>query len=314
MINSKQMKMLLGIGAILVPNMMFGKTLATISTESVEIRKSPNIQGEYAAHRFKGDQIEILDVTQGDDQESTWYQIALEDEEPAFIEKENLKITTAKGISNVESLNMRSYPDVKDSEVVDQLAEGTEVAILNKVGKFYKIDVNDKKGYVYADYIDSKFGSLVDELDMNEVVDTVSGKKGNESAEKEEKVADKPSAGDQAVTTAMKYLGNPYVYGGTSLTSGTDCSGFTQGVMKLMGVNIPRTSKAQSKYGTLVSKNQLQKGDLLFFGHSSSSIFHVGLYIGDGKMIHASTPSTGIIISDAYRSGGAPLQVARRVL
>ena len=214
----------------------------------------------------------------------------------------------------MDFLNVRSYPDVNNSEVVGQLSAGMEVSILNKVGKYYKISMNGNNGFVYADYIDSKFGSLVEEVELEEVCDTVNDKTNSDSVQSDEKATEKVSAGEKAVAIAMKYLGNPYVYGGTSLTNGTDCSGFTQGVMKLMGVNIPRTSKAQSKFGTLVPRSQLQKGDLLFFGESASSIFHVGLYIGDGKMIHASTPSTGIIISDAYRSGGAPLQVIRRVI
>ena len=312
MLNSKKIKMLLGIGAILVPNMLFGKTLATINTELVEIKTSPNAEGESVAQRSKGDQLEILDLVENED--TIWYQIVLEDEETAFVEQEKLTITSADATANMDFLNVRSYPDVNNSEVVGQLSAGMEVSILNKVGKYYKISMNGNNGFVYADYIDSKFGSLVEEVELEEVCDTVNDKTNSDSVQSDEKATEKVSAGEKAVAIAMKYLGNPYVYGGTSLTNGTDCSGFTQGVMKLMGVNIPRTSKAQSKFGTLVPRSQLQKGDLLFFGESVSSIFHVGLYIGDGKMIHASTPSTGIIISDAYRSGGAPLQVIRRVI
>ncbi|MBU3812011.1 MAG: C40 family peptidase, partial [Candidatus Niameybacter stercoravium] len=70
----------------------------------------------------------------------------------------------------------------------------------------------------------------------------------------------------------------------------------------------------QSKVGTLITKENLQKGDLLFFGSSANNISHCGIYIGDGKMIHASTPETGIIISGAYKSGNLPLQVIRRVI
>ena len=312
MLNSKKTRMLLGIGAILVPNMLFGKTLATINTELVEIKTSPNAEGESVAQRSKGDQLEILDLVENED--TIWYQIVLEDEETAFVEQEKLTITSADATANMDFLNVRSYPDVNNSEVVGQLSAGMEVSILNKVGKYYKISMNGNNGFVYVDYIDSKFGSFVEELEMEEVCDILNSKNNSDSVQNDEKVTEKVSAGEKAVAIAMKYLGNPYVYGGTSLTNGTDCSGFTQGVMKLMGINIPRTSKAQSKFGTLVPRSQLQKGDLLFFGESASSIFHVGLYIGDGKMIHASTPSTGIIISDAYRSGGAPLQVIRRVI
>ena len=141
-----------------------------------------------------------------------------------------------------------------------------------------------------------------------------------QESETQEKVAEETketvasSKGDTIISTAMQYLGTPYVYGGSSLTKGTDCSGFTQGVMKLNGITIPRTSKQQSQTGQLVSKNDMKPGDLLFFGSSKSSIFHTGIYIGNGQMIHASTAkSGGVIIANAFTGGGAPLQVIRRV-
>lgn len=209
-----------------------------------------------------------------------------------------------KGVAKIDKLNVRSYPDSHKSEVINQLKVGDQVKVLYKVGKFYKVYTNDMSGFVYAEYIDSDNKASIQEQSIENVRDVITG---------ESKVEQVISKGDEIVAEAMKYLGNPYVYGGSSLTKGTDCSGFTQGVMKLMGISIPRTSKAQSQTGTLISKEQLQKGDLLFFGNSSSSIFHTGIYIGDGKMIHASTSSDGIIIADAYTGGGAPLQVIRRV-
>ena len=109
---------------------------------------------------------------------------------------------------------------------------------------------------------------------------------------------------DSAVRTAIvadakQFLGNPYVYGGTSLTNGADCSGFTMRIFEHFGVSIGRTSRDQASNGKQISLSEIQPGDLLFYA-SGKTINHVALYIGDGKIIHASTSKTGIIISHAY--------------
>ena len=99
-------------------------------------------------------------------------------------------------------------------------------------------------------------------------------------------------------------MGNPYVYGGTSLTNGTDCSGFTQSVLGNFGINISRTAGAQSQGGKSVDLSQLEPGDLLFYsGSGDYGIGHVSMYIGNGQVVHASSSTTGIIVSDVnYRT------------
>ncbi len=96
---------------------------------------------------------------------------------------------------------------------------------------------------------------------------------------------------------ALQFVGNPYVYGGTSLTNGADCSGFTWAVFQHFGISIPRTSVAQSKGGKSVSLSAIQAGDIIYYGH------HVGIYLGNGQIVHASTAKTGIKISSyTYRT------------
>lgn len=97
---------------------------------------------------------------------------------------------------------------------------------------------------------------------------------------------------------ALQFVGNPYVWGGTSLTNGADCSGFVQSVYKHFGINIPRTSAEQSKYGPEVAFDDLQPGDLIFYAG------HVAISIGDGRIVHASSAKEGIKISDdvTYRT------------
>lgn len=105
---------------------------------------------------------------------------------------------------------------------------------------------------------------------------------------------------EAVVAYALQFVGNPYVYGGSSLTNGTDCSGFTMSVYDHFGYDLPHQSGSQSGYGTRVSTDSLLPGDLLFYTNGGSSIGHVALYIGDGQVVHASTPSTGIKVSNAY--------------
>ncbi len=108
----------------------------------------------------------------------------------------------------------------------------------------------------------------------------------------------------QIVDYALQFVGNPYVYGGTSLTNGTDCSGFTQSVMADNGISISRTAGQQSQGGTSVDLDNLQPGDLLFYsGDGDYGIGHVTMYIGNGQVVHASNSTDGIIISDIdYRT------------
>ena len=104
------------------------------------------------------------------------------------------------------------------------------------------------------------------------------------------------SVGQEIANYAVQFVGNPYVYGGTSLTNGTDCSGFTQSVMANFGIYIARTAADQAYGGTSVSISDIQPGDLLFYS-DGSGISHVALYIGGGQIVHAATESQGIIIS-----------------
>lgn len=104
------------------------------------------------------------------------------------------------------------------------------------------------------------------------------------------------ATGEAIVATAQKYMGVPYVWGGTS-PDGWDCSGFTQYVMKQNGIDLPRTAAEQFAVGTPVDKNQLQTGDLVFFTTYKPGASHVGFYLGNGKFIHASSAAKQVTIS-----------------
>ena len=124
--------------------------------------------------------------------------------------------------------------------------------------------------------------------------------------ETEASVSYDSGTGAAVVAYAKQFLGNPYVWGGSSLTNGTDCSGFTMSVYAHFGYSLPRTSGAQRSAGVGVSLSEVKPGDIICYNG------HVALYIGGGQIIHASTPSTGIIISSMYY-GSSPI-CARRII
>ncbi len=104
------------------------------------------------------------------------------------------------------------------------------------------------------------------------------------------------------IAYAQQFLGNPYVYGGTSLTKGADCSGFVMSVFSHFGISTGRSSRDQAARGKTIPVSEVKPGDLLFYA-SGSYINHVGIYVGNGKIIHSSTPATGICYAPSnYRT------------
>jgi cell wall-associated NlpC family hydrolase len=121
----------------------------------------------------------------------------------------------------------------------------------------------------------------------------------------------------KVVDFAKQYVGIPYVHGGESLVTGADCSGFTQAVYKHFGIKLPRSANNQSKVGELVSPEDLQPGDLMFFKTADyAPVTHVAIYIGDGKVVQASSVKTGVIISKLCKNWAtnSDFVIARRVL
>lgn len=157
---------------------------------------------------------------------------------------------------------------------------------------WYKININNLEGYVSAEYVES-----MTTLPVAESIATLVVADGTSttysSANASQKAID-------IINYAYQFLGNPYVYGGNSLTNGIDCSGFCQqifGHFRLFPAkNIFRISGCQ---GTRISYTEAQPGDILVYRYSDGS-GHVAIYIGNGKIVHASTPATGICIGNAY--------------
>ncbi len=153
---------------------------------------------------------------------------------------------------------------------------GEELTVIEDMGDWGKVDIDGEEGYVAAEYVE-----VTDELDTAlTITEALYG----------EGVTD---IRVEICEFAKQYVGNRYVWGGTSLTNGADCSGFTLAVYRNYGISLPHSSRAQANCGTKISVSEVQPGDLIFYG-SGKSINHVGLYIGNGQIVHASTYETGI--------------------
>jgi len=215
------------------------------------------------------------------------------------------------------------------SSIIDTATEGTKIAIIGEEGDWYKIQIVGKTGYIRKDLTRETKESTVSRSDSgrdnsaqeqvnqedNTVAEAPVQTPTDNTTQTEEVVTEKPNtqeqtntnsgvSGSDIVAYAKQYVGRPYVYGGAS-PSGFDCSGLVYYTYKnCAGITLSRSSAAQAGQGTKISKGELQPGDLVFFSQDGSgkNVGHVGIYIGGNQMVHASTPSTGVIITSLSES------------
>lgn len=177
----------------------------------------------------------------------------------------NLKITI-----ETETLNVRTEPN-ENAEIWDMLDQNEKYDVIESLGDWIEIEVdNDSTGFVSANYVTLGY-SLGRAIEFEE-----------EESQRQE-----------IVDYAMQYIGNPYVWGGESLTNGCDCSGFTMLVYRHFGVSLTHYSVDQSREGTRISEEDMQPGDLIFYA-KGGTINHVTMYIGNGKCVGAQSRRAGI--------------------
>ena len=185
--------------------------------------------------------------------------------------------TLGDGVINASDVRLRSDANTSSS-ILATLSKGTAVTVLTQSGSWYAVSYNGTNGYVSQQYV--TLGTSLPAEDT-----------GSSSTDNTTSSVPSSGSGSSAVSIAYQYLGVPYVYGGAS-PSGFDCSGFTMYVYNQLGISLPHGATPQLKYGTYVSRSELQPGDLVFFSDGSYPASHVGIYVGDDQFIHASS-STG---------------------
>lgn len=217
---------------------------------------------------------------------------------------------------STESLKVRKEATTS-SEAIDSLKKNDQVSIIQELDGWYKIKLGNKIGYVSSKYISDKKVEETTSRGGNVVRnETVTENIAEETKKEENTTNTTNTTGTAVVEYAKQYLGYKYVSGGSSPSTGFDCSGFTSYVYKHFGVSLYRTSRDQIKNGVAVSKDNLQPGDIVVFnGESNTTIGHVGIYIGGGDFIHASNPKGGVKITALSSSYYAQRYVgARRVI
>lgn len=209
---------------------------------------------------------------------------------------------------NTTTLYVREQQD-EGSDCLTMIPEGESYEVIPRENDvdgwtYIKVD-SDIEGYVSSEYVDISYG-FAHALSVAEEEELRIQKEREEAA----RLAEMTSTRRQEVVNfALQFVGNPYVYGGTSLTNGTDCSGFTMRVYEHFGYAIPRTAEAQQQGLTNVSLDSIQPGDLLFY-RGGGGIGHVTMYIGGGQVVHASSSTTGIIVSNiGYRTPCAAARI-----
>lgn len=203
---------------------------------------------------------------------------------------------------NTTTLNVRAGQN-ETADCLTMVAEGDSYEVIPQEDDvdgwtYIRVD-SDIEGYVSSEYVDISYG-FSHAISVAEEEEIRKQKEAEEAARYAEMTSTKRQ---EIVNYALQFVGNPYVYGGTSLTNGTDCSGFTMSVYAHFGYGIPRTAGEQMNGLSSVDLSSIEPGDLLFYRGSDGSIGHVTMYIGGGQVVHASSSTTGIIVSSVgYRT------------
>ena len=270
-----------------------------VNANSLRLRSGASSSTSTLDYASRNEVVVILGKT------GSWYKVNY-DLQVGYMHSDYLKVLTREnaelGYGNVNGngVNVRSGPGTSYSKIaVANLGDKPYIIGINET--WFKVIIGSQIGYIRSDFVDLTEIPYENKASVN----TPKFYRGGKSTGVAPSAAalngtSVNTTADQIIATAKKYIGVPYLWGGTT-PSGFDCSGFLQYVFRQNGINLLRTSKQQYTMGVRVSKANLQKGDLVFFQTGSNGISHVGMYIGNGQFIHASS-SNGVTISSLNNS------------
>ncbi len=253
-----------------------GTRVAVVNTKALKVREKASTNSAVVALIAKGDDLKVTKELKG------WAKVQLDENTYGYVSTDFVKLQTSyeEAVSIEEEIQRLEEEAISfEEERQTQAADSVEA----EIKRMEALAVSLEK---------ERLRQL--EIAGNQSQNNTNS--GNSSATKQT-TGSNSDLGSKIVAYAVQFLGNPYVWGGTSLTNGADCSGFTQAIFKKFGISIPRTSRVQATGGTRVSLDNMIAGDLIFYA-KDGVINHVGIYMGNGKVISASSPSTGIRISD----------------
>lgn len=289
-------------------------------TNYVNVRKTPDVQGEIVGKLYDGCVGIVLSEENGWSYISSGNVKGYVASSYCITGEEAMKryddVMQKIAVVEADGLNVRSQPK-EDADVIKVLSRDAKVNVLEVLNDWVKIVCSTREGYVAREYVTLDFSydkaeTLEEEKERLRKEEAERKKKEEEArkkAEEERKKAEESKPQQSTVFTedmtsydkglavaefALQFVGNPYVWGGTSLTNGADCSGFVLAVYKNFGVKLPHSANADQKQGYAVDGiENAQPGDLICYSG------HVGIYIGNNQIVHASTAKTGIKISKA---------------
>ncbi len=284
--------------------------IAFVDASSLRLRSSPSTTSKTLDYAYDNEVVVLLGKS-GD-----WYKVSynlqtgyMHSKYLDAATKENAELGYGKVTGN--KVNVRSGPGT-GYKSLDSAASGDLAYIIGINNQWFKVIYGDTVGYIRSDYI-----ALTEIPYENRDSDKSplffrGGKSTGVTPSAYALNRKEPTAG-AIIATAKKYIGVPYVWGG-STPSGFDCSGFVQYVFSAHGIQLPRVSKEQYKVGTKVSKANLKAGDLVFFDTEGNGVSHLGIYIGNDQFIHASS-SKGVTITSLSNTYWSPRYYgAKRIL
>lgn len=267
---------------------------ARIATETLNVREQADVNSDCLTQVGEN---QVFDILSQDDK---WIQIALDDENSGYVSADYVEYTYSFDTANT----MEEIQAQIEAQRAEEEAQAEQDAA--EAGEDQSSDDSTQDDGTGDDGLNTDDGS--DHSDDTQYPSDSSDTDGSQdSADDSSDSSDDPSqvaapsgqTGIDLANFATQFVGNPYVYGGSSLTDGADCSGFVMAVYAQFGYSLPHSAGAQSGYGTRVDTSSLEPGDVLFYGYNGS-IEHCAIYIGDGMIVHASTEETGIKISSAF--------------